>query len=34
VSEEAGLDQRTVKICLTEIERCQRTTPRPDLTAL
>jgi hypothetical protein len=28
VSEEAGLDQRTVPICLTEIERCRRLTPR------
>jgi signal recognition particle GTPase len=27
VSDEAGLDQRTIPICLTEIERCQRPPP-------
>ena len=34
VSEEAGLDQRTMPICLGEIERCQRLTPRLCLVAL
>ncbi|GEM_PF-4126905 len=34
VSEEAGLDQRTMSICLGEIERCQRTTPRPNFIVL
>lgn len=34
VSEEAGLDQRTMKICLEEIARCQKTTPRPNFIVL
>jgi hypothetical protein len=34
VSEEAGLDQRTMSICLGEIERCQLTTPRPNFIVL
>ena len=34
VSEEAGLDQRAVAICLDEIARCQRTTPRPNFIVL
>ncbi len=34
VSEEAGLDQRTMPICLGEIERCQRVTPKPNFIAL
>jgi hypothetical protein len=34
VSEEAGLDQQTMKICLTEIARCQRVTPRPNFIVL
>jgi len=34
VSEEAGLDQQTMKICLTEIARCQRVTPRPNFIIL
>jgi hypothetical protein len=29
VSEEAGRDQQTMKICLEEIARCQETTVRP-----
>ncbi len=29
VSEEASLDQQTMNICLGEIDRCQRATPRP-----
>jgi len=29
VSEEAALDQQTMKICLGEIARCQQTSPRP-----
>jgi NACHT domain- and WD repeat-containing protein len=34
VSEEAGLDQRTMPICLGEIERCQKVTPRPNFLVL
>lgn len=34
VSEEAGLDQQTMKICLDEIERCRRTSPRPNFIML
>lgn len=34
VSEEASLDQRAIAICLTEIERCQRVTPRPNFLVL
>ena len=34
VSEEASLGQRTVPICPTEIERCQRLTPRPTFVIL
>src|SRR5450759_5705491 len=34
VSEEAGLDQRTMPICLGEIERCQKVTPRPNFVVL
>ena len=34
VSEEAGLDQQTMKICLTEIARCQEVTPRPNFIVL
>jgi len=34
VSEEAGLDQQTVKICLQEIKLCQKTTPRPNFIVL
>jgi hypothetical protein len=34
VSEEAGQDQQTMKICLDEIERCQKTTPRPNFIVL
>jgi hypothetical protein len=34
VREEAGLDQQTMAICLGEIERCQRTTPRPNFIVL
>jgi len=30
VSEEAGVDQRTMEICLGEIRRCQHITPRPN----
>jgi tetratricopeptide (TPR) repeat protein len=30
VSQEAGLAQRTISICLEEIARCQRVTPRPN----
>src|SRR5271154_51242 len=34
ISEEAGLDQRTSRICLQELERCQATTPRPNFIIL
>jgi hypothetical protein len=34
VREEAGLDQQTMKICLGEIERCQKVTPRPNFIVL
>lgn len=34
VSEEAALDQSTMMICLEEIRRCQRTTPRPNFIVL
>jgi NACHT domain- and WD repeat-containing protein len=34
VREEAGLDQQTMKICLGEIERCQKITPRPNFIVL
>jgi hypothetical protein len=34
ISEEAGLDQRTPRICLQELERCQATTPRPNFIIL
>ena len=30
VSEEASRDQQTMRICLEEITRCQRVTPRPN----
>jgi hypothetical protein len=34
VRDEAGLDQQAMKICLGEIERCQRITPRPNFIVL
>ena len=34
VSEESSLDQQTMNICMGEIERCQRTTPRPNFILL
>lgn len=34
VSEEAALDQQTMSICLGEIDRCQRTSPRPNFIVL
>ena len=34
VSEEAALDQQTMKICLGEIERCRKTSPRPNFLIL
>jgi NACHT domain- and WD repeat-containing protein len=34
VREEAGLDQQTMKICLGEIERCQKISPRPNFVVL
>jgi hypothetical protein len=34
VSEEAGLDQQTMAICLDEVKRCQRASPRPNFIVL
>ncbi|HJW75779.1 MAG TPA: AAA family ATPase, partial [Thermoleophilia bacterium] len=34
VSDEAGLDQQTMTICLTELERCQSTGVRPNFLIL
>jgi hypothetical protein len=34
ISEEAALDHQTMPILRTEIERCQRTTPRPNFMAI
>jgi WD40 repeat protein len=34
VSEEAALDQQTMKICLEEIKRCQNVTPKPNFIVL
>ena len=34
VREEAGLDQQTMRICLDEVERCQRVTPKPNFIIL
>lgn len=34
VSEEAGRDQQTMKICLEEIARCQKTRVRPNFIVL
>lgn len=34
VRDEAALDQQTLKICLEEIKRCQRVTPRPNFIVL
>ncbi|HET7802081.1 MAG TPA: DUF4062 domain-containing protein [Humibacillus xanthopallidus] len=34
VSEEAALDQRTMALCLAEVERCRRLSPRPSFLAL
>lgn len=34
VGEEAGLDQRTMRICLEELKRCQTTSPRPNFILL
>jgi len=34
VRDEAGLDQQAMKICLGEIERCQKITPRPNFLVL
>jgi WD40 repeat protein/ABC-type molybdenum transport system ATPase subunit/photorepair protein PhrA len=34
VREEAALDQQTMKICLEEIKRCQKVTPRPNFIVL
>jgi hypothetical protein len=34
VRDEAGLDQQAMKICLGEIERCQKITPRPNFIVL
>ena len=34
VSEEAALDQQTMKVCLDEIDRCQHVSPRPNFIVL
>ncbi len=34
VRDEAALDQQTMKICIEEIHRCQRTSPRPNFIVL
>ncbi len=34
VNEEAGLDQQTMRICLRELENCQRISPRPNFIIL
>ncbi|MEQ8174388.1 MAG: AAA family ATPase [Syntrophomonadaceae bacterium] len=34
VSEDAALDQQTMKICLNELKRCQELTPRPNFIVL
>ena len=34
VSDEAALDQRTMKICLSEVDRCQNKSPRPNFIVL
>lgn len=34
VREEAALDHQAMKICLEEIKRCQKTTPRPNFIVL
>lgn len=34
ISEEAGQNQRTMHICLEELARCQRITPRPNFMVL
>ncbi len=34
ISEEAGLDQQTSRICLQELERCQTTSLRPNFIVL
>lgn len=34
VSREAGLDQRTMTICLAELRRCQEVSPRPNFIVL
>src|SRR5689334_16386508 len=34
VSTEAGVDQQTLNICLEELHRCQRVTPRPNFIVL
>ena len=34
VSEEAALDQQAMRICLEEVERCQKLSPRPNIIVL
>ena len=34
VSEEASLDQQAMNICLSEVARCQETSPRPNFIVL
>jgi NACHT domain- and WD repeat-containing protein len=34
IREEAALDQQTINVCVGEIQRCQRSTPRPNFLVL
>jgi hypothetical protein len=34
ISQEAALDQQTINVCIGEIKRCQRSTPRPNFLVL
>jgi len=34
ISDEASLDQQALSICLAEVERCQKITPRPNFVVL
>ncbi|MEX1009313.1 MAG: AAA family ATPase [Acidimicrobiia bacterium] len=34
ISQEASLDQQTIPICIAEVKRCQRITPRPNFLVL
>ncbi|WP_289822809.1 DUF4062 domain-containing protein [Muribaculum intestinale] len=34
ISQEAGLDNRTMRICLNELRRCRQLSPRPNFIVL